>query len=168
MRRPRLATAEVRWFVPGDVDDELPPRGPSRRRTDVYHLASLAPTSSLKRRDATGPLEWKTRIGRREACEIAGVAGCAESWIKRRLRSRDVDHPLLGDWIDVHKRLWRVSGVEICRLEIDDEQWWTVALPTARPGKAMRTAFEPWGAVLHDSGESASYPRWLLARWGDR
>lgn len=162
------AAAEVRWFVPGDVVDGLGPRGPSRQRTDAYHLASLGPKSSLKRRDGGGPLEWKTRIGRREPCEIAGVAGFAEIWTKRRLRARDFDEPLVGGWIDVHKRLWRVAGVEICHLEIVDEQWWTVALPTDRTHKAMRAALEPWGSVLHDHGECASYPTWVLARWPDR
>jgi hypothetical protein len=128
----------------------------------------LGPKSSLKRRDGGGSLEWKIRIGPREPREIAGVPGFAEIWTERRLRARDLDRPLLGDWIEVQERLWRVAGVEFSRLEIVDEQWWSVALPTDRTHKAMRAALEPWGAVLREHGECASYPTWVLARCAGR
>jgi hypothetical protein len=162
-RAPRAA-AEVRWFVPGDIDDELRPRGPSRRRTDAYHLASLGLPSSLKRRDGTGPLEWKERVGRPEGCEIAGVPGVTERWVKRRVRERDFAEPLLGRWVDVGKRLWRIGGLEICQLEIDDSSWWTVAIEKDHPSKAARKALATWRPVLRAQGEPMSYPMWLLSR----
>ncbi len=139
----------------------------SRRRTDVYHLASLGPESALERREGSGPLEWKVRIGPREACEIAGVPAVAERWIKHRLRESAFDLPVPGDWIDVHKRLWRTGGVEICRLELEGQRWWTVALPTERPNKAMRKVLMSWAPLLRDRGEATSYPIWLRARWND-
>jgi hypothetical protein len=158
-------TAEVRWFVPDHVDVELRPRGDSRRRTDLYHLASLGPESSLKRRNGDGPLERKARVGSPQPCEIAGVPGIAEHWVKRRLRERDVAGPLDGEWIAVHKRLWQVAGVEICRLEIETGRWWTIAVPTGRPNKTMRKVLASWGPALCARGEPASYPMWILSRW---
>jgi hypothetical protein len=163
-RRSDVTVNEVRWFLPGDVEPGLVPRGPGRRRIDTYHLASLGPESSLKRRNTTGPLEWKARVGRRVACEFFGVSGFAESWVKRRLRERDIVVPLLGDWIDVHKRLWRVAGIEIGRLEIDTLAWWTIAVPTDRPSKAMHKVIASWAPALRATGEAASYPMWVLAR----
>ena len=119
----------------------------------------------MKRRNGDGPLELKARVGRSQPCEIAGVPGIAEHWVKRRLRERDFDGPLLGDWIAVHKRLWQVAGIEICRLEVDAGPWWTVAVPTGRPAKAMHKVLASWSEVLRANGEPASYPMWILFRW---
>jgi hypothetical protein len=160
-RAPRAAE-EVRWFVAGDIDNALRPPGPSRHRTDVYHLASLGPASSLKRRNTSGPLEWKARVGRRKPCEISGVPGVAERWVKRQLREQDLEHPLRGHWIEVRKQLWRVGGLEICRLDIDTQPWWTIAVPTARPNKTMRRIVAAWGPLLRASAQVTSYPMWVL------
>jgi hypothetical protein len=160
--RAQRAAEEVRWFVAGDIDDELRPRGPSRHRTDVYHLASLSPASSLKRRNTSGPLEWKARVGRRKPCEISGVPGGVERWVKQQLRERDLNQPLLGNWIDVRKQLWRVGGLEICRLDIDTQAWWTIAVPTAHPNKTMRKIVAAWGPLLRASAQATSYPMWVL------
>src|SRR5262245_37239144 len=146
-RRPGSAgrdSLEVRWFVPGDVDDRLRPRGSSRRRTDNYYLASLGPESSLKRRNGSGPLEWKARVGRPEPYEVGGVPASIERWVKRRLRERDLDQPLHGVWFEVDKQLWRVGGIEVCRLEIGAQPWWTVAITPGRHGKTTRRVFESW------------------------
>jgi hypothetical protein len=155
--------AEVRWFIPGEIDVEVRPRGRSQRRTDLYHLASLGPASSLKRRGDDGPLEWKARVGGAQPCEIAGVPGIAEHWVKRRLRPRDLQGPPIGEWIAVHKERWQVEGIEICRLELYARLWWTVSVPSGSLPKAARKALASWAQVIRANGEPASYPICILS-----
>jgi hypothetical protein len=160
---------EVRWFVPGDLGAELPLQGRHVARTDVYHLESLGPTSSLKRRNGDGPLERKTRVGPAEQCEVGGVPGLAERWRKQRLRKRRLQR-LPGPWIEVGKEVWRIGDVEVCRLDVGGEPWWTIAAPVTGTGTSKSTAkvIASCGELLLASGQPLSYPMWLLARWDAR
>ena len=130
----------------------------------MYHLASLGPESSLKRSNGSGQLEWKAREGVPEPCVVSGVPAWMERWVKRRVRERDLDAPLRGAWIEVDKQLWRVGGVEICRLGIGARPWWTVAIAPGRTGKPAHRVLESWVPLLRSIGEATSYPVWVLAR----
>ena len=72
---------------PDDVDVELRPRGRSRRRTDCITSPRWAGVV-VEASNGDGPLERKARVGPPQPCEIAGVPGLAEQWVKRRLRAR--------------------------------------------------------------------------------
>jgi hypothetical protein len=64
------------------------------------NVESLGPSSSLKRRNGNGPLEYKARVGPAAPYEIAGVPGLAEHWIKRRVGRRGLDDVLAGPRIE--------------------------------------------------------------------
>jgi hypothetical protein len=115
----------------------------------------------------TAHSKYKTRVGRAEEVEIGGVSGVAERWAKRRFR-KDEDHrPLRGPWIELRKHLWRHSGVEVGRLDLGGETWWTVAVPVgdSRPSKASAKLIEAWADLLGAEGQASSYPMWLRACW---
>jgi len=152
--------------VPGELDAALRPTARHVGRTDRYHLESLGPTSSLKRRGRHGPLEWKTRVGPVERCEISGVPGLAERWTKQRVRQRDLERRPLGAWIEVDKQLWRLGDVEIGRLGVGGERWWTIAVPVRPEGTSKSSAkvIASCRELLLDVGEPVSYPMWVLAR----
>jgi len=99
-----------------------------------------------------------------ESYEVGGVPASIERWVKRRLRERDLDQPLHGAWFQVDKQLWRIGGIEVCRLEIGTQPWWTVAITPGRYGKTTRRVFESWAPLLRSVGEPTSYPVWVLAR----
>jgi hypothetical protein len=157
---------EVRWFVPGDLDAELHPKARHVGRTDVYQLESLGPSSSLKLRNGDGPLERKTRVGPAEQCEIGGVPGLAERWRKQRVHKREVQR-FLGPWIEVGKEVWRLGDVEICRLDVGGEPWWTIAARVSGSGASKSTAkvIASCRELLVAIGQPLSYPMWLLDRW---
>jgi hypothetical protein len=154
-----LQRREARWFVPGEIAHEL--SGEPQRRTDAYHVPSLAASSSWKQRGVNGPLEGKVRVAARQI-ELAGVSGIEEQWVKVRCIGID----LSDEWTTVHKELWRTKGLEICQLTIDgDERWWSVAVQTDRwPGAP--DDFAAWSDRLRDGGIAAAYPQWLLDRGG--
>ena len=161
----RVST-EARWFVQGDVEGQLRPSGRVAVRVDVYYLDSLGPSSSLKRRNGDGPLEYKARIGPAAPCLLGGVHGLAEQWIKRQVSERGLKRLLAGPQIEVRKQRWRRRGAEICLLQFGGEQWWTVAahVEGGRSSRTTRDLLTLWGPVLSTAGEAMSYPVWLRER----
>src|SRR5215203_4885795 len=112
-RSGRLQAREARWFVRGEIP--VRPAGRPRSRVDSYHVESLAHESAWKRRGERGPLEWKALISANPV-EVAGLRGMAEQWVK--VRRANVE--LTGQWIAVHKELWRAEGLQVCRLTLED------------------------------------------------
>jgi hypothetical protein len=153
--------------VAGDIEEELRPAGRPQLRTDVYYVESLGPSSSLKRRNGNGPLEYKARVGPATPYEIAGVPGLVEHWTKRRVDRRCLDGLLAGLRIKVHKQLWRRHDVEIGRIRLGNELSWTIAVDivNVRRSKATRELFAVWSPLLLAEGEPMAYPMWLCARW---
>jgi hypothetical protein len=152
---------EVRWFGPGDGPDGVR-WACARRRTDRYDPVALGEDRSVKCRGDDGPLEQKVRVGGPEPVEVAGVVGFAERWCKTRLPRPDG-----VAWLAVHKTVVRRRGIEVCRLEVADERWWSIAVrldadrPPALPAELRRWLHRERERVL-----AASYPAWLLQRCG--
>jgi hypothetical protein len=161
--RATHGTAEVRWFVRGDGAGLPRPARPGRKRLDSYHLDSCSPYQSLKRRGRHGPYERKLRTGRVELVDDAQLVGFAERWVKQR---HDLHDQCPVGWIDVRKELWVLGDVEVCRLRVGAERWWSIAVLTrsgcVRP-KALET-IAPWRDLLRTDGFCGSYPSWLLAQ----
>lgn len=114
----------------------------------------------MKCRGDDGPLEHKVRVGRPQVVEVAGVHGFAERWRKTRL-----PRPEGVAWLAVHKTVVHRRGIEVCRLQVAGERWWSIAVrldvgrPPALPGELRR-----WLHLEQERVVSASYPAWLL-RW---
>src|SRR4051794_413188 len=66
---------EVRWFVDGEISDELQPTRRPVKRTDLYELETLRPWEAHKRRGRSGVMEHKLRVGRVELTELGGSTG---------------------------------------------------------------------------------------------
>jgi hypothetical protein len=161
--RSARGTAEVRWFLRGDLPERTRPATPGRRRLDSYHLDSCSPHQSLKRRGRRGPYERKVRTGRVELIEHDRLVGFAECWVKQR---HAIEDQCPVGWIDVRKEVWGLGDVEVCRLRVGAERWWSVAVLVRhgqlRP-KTLR-AVAPWSAAIGAEGFCGSYPSWLLAQ----
>jgi hypothetical protein len=156
----RGARAEVRWFVAGDLPADRRPAGSVRRRQDAYNLTNLTPATSVKRRGRRGRTEWKLRVGRVELVQLGAVAGFAERWVK--FLGEPPEEPLPGDrWLDVRKDVWTDGRLELARLEVAGERWWTVALADADHAGASRL-LAPWSEWLEAIATPGSYPSWLL------
>ena len=148
---------EVRWFQHGDGPDAT---GTVRRRTDAYLITSLTPSSSLKRRGRSGPLEMKARVGRVELVRVAGLVGFAERWVKDRIPAAAVGHQRDG-WLHVDKTAWIEDGVELSLVVLGGRRCWSAACDPEDPVagawvRAHRRALT--GAI------AASFPAWLLQR----
>jgi hypothetical protein len=156
--------AEVRWFVPGDVHRSLRPPGRGLKRTDSYHLETLSAARSIKRR-GDRILEQKWKVGPTSLFERAPVRGCAERWVKQRLGKTAAKRHLQGTWIPIAKQLWRVGSVQVGRLCIAGDEWWTVAvsLPYGELDCATAQLLDQWAATLSSRGHCSAYPAWVLA-----
>jgi len=155
-----VARWEARWFAPGDVDLDLDRFGRRRRRIDSYHVPSLAPDMSLKRRGDSAALEHKRRFDRVELISWCGVDGFAERWVKQRVPRQP--RAVSGDWCDIVKDVWVDAGIELARVRIDRECFWTVCVDLACAGEPRR----PARALLRElvaRAEPSSYPSFLLA-----
>ena len=134
---------EVRWFVPADGVKSQAPKGRPVVRFDLYHLSGVTPSHSVKLRGRT-TLEHKVRLGRVVMVQIAGVRGFAETWHK-------VDAPKLevtdGNdvWITVRRSLWRRRGVEIGRLDVVEQRWWTVCVEADTEASTLPPALSSGG-----------------------
>ncbi|MGI9174924.1 MAG: hypothetical protein ACR2GR_06365 [Rhodothermales bacterium] len=149
------ATAEVRWFYPGDVPEAvstwfeaLPGDRTEERRTDRY----LRPTdAALNLKWREGQLEIKRRDAEGEHAEITeSVAGRLERWRKWSFDATERTSTESAYWIDVAKTRWkrryrveaggRVTAyagtdrledgcdVEVTILSVQGEPWWSVCL----------------------------------------
>ena len=157
--------AEVRWFSPGDIDRSLRPRGRGLKRTDWYHLETLSNIRSIKRR-GDRLLEQKWRIGPTSAFDHHPVGGQTERWIKQRLGKTAPGQDLNGTWVPIVKRLWRVGDVQIGRLILEGDEWWTLAvpLPCGELDSSAARLLDRWADTLTACGHSSAYPTWLIAR----
>jgi hypothetical protein len=152
------ARTELRWFVPGGVAGARRPDGRGVVRTDLYQVRTLAPDRSVKLR-GRATLEHKVRSGRVELVEVGALRGFAETWLKldaRGLQTRPDD-----GWVKVRKELWRGRGVEIGRLDVGGERWWTVCVDAAAIERRP-PLLERWTDVLVAHGQPHSYASWLL------
>jgi glutathione S-transferase len=158
--------AEVRWFVAGDLPTDLRPRRRGRRRVDSYCVSSLSPMLSVKRRGDRRSLECKVRVGRVDLVQYGTAIGFAEHWVKQQL---DDPAPALarGPWLDVHKQIWCVDGVEIARLSVAGVRWWTVAVRTGAEASTAHTRLLTWSEALSTAGTAHSYASWLTDRCRD-
>ena len=160
------ATAEVRWFYPGEVPDvtsawfgALPGELTKERRTDRY----LRPTDvalNLKWRE--GQLEIKRRDAEGESASITEtVAGRLERWRKWSFEATERTSEESAYWIDVAKVRWkrryRVGAdghvtpyagtdrlengcdVEVTALRVQGETWWSVCLEAFGAEASLRT-----------------------------
>jgi hypothetical protein len=160
-----LQPCEARWFVAGDIDSR--PRTKARSRVDSYHLDTLTETSAWKRRGG-GSFDHKQRIGPARPIVVNGVRGVSEQWSKRRVAAVD----LSGTWLDVRKQLWTWPGVQLCRLSVAGDRWWSLALESTGTAERLRPIERPeldeyfpaWRSIMHSTAVSCSYPRWLLDR----
>jgi hypothetical protein len=153
--------AEARWFTQHDV---ARPAGRCQVRVDAYHLGSLTPTSAWKQR-ALRHLEHK-RLLAAEPIEVCGVLGRSEQWSKERGRhvAPDAAPDLAGPWLVVVKERWRSPGLEVARLSIGDELWWTLAVSIPARGAAPRHLVERHrtaSRIVATSAFAGSYPAWI-------
>jgi hypothetical protein len=156
--------AEVRWFARGDIDRSLRPRRRGLKRTDWYHLETLSTIRSIKRR-GDRLLEQKWRIGPASAFDHHAVGGQTERWIKQRLGKTAPGQDLNGTWIPIVKRLWRVGDVQVGRLILEGDDWWTLAVPLPRGelDSCAARLLDRWADTLTACGHSSAYPTWLIA-----
>jgi len=153
---------EARWFIVGDIDDELRPLGRPKCRVDSYELTTMRPWHAIKLRDGSA-VERKSRVGRVEMVHLAGVIGFAERWIKVRRGSWRTP----AVWIEVAKRCWRDGSVEVTSLANGAEHGWSLCLDLTEPlPPAALATFERWAETLRARGVAASYPAWLGNRFG--
>ena len=151
--------ADVRWFVRGDVPEGRRPAGALRRRQDGYDLINHTPATPVKRRGRRDRIEWKLRVGRVELVHVGTVVGLVERWVKY-LDEPPGSRP--GDrWLDVRKELWAGGGLEVARLDVTAEPWWTVAVTDGDRAGATRL-LGPWTECLHGVGAPGSCAFWLL------
>lgn len=150
------STAEARWFVAGRLPEALVPPRPPLRRCDEYDLSRLAPDRSVKRRGGRH-IESKLRIGRVQLVEIGGVTGFAERWLKARVLEdeRWAHHA----WLAVRKQVWRRRGLQVCAIDVEGEEWWSVAVSV--PGVEAEL-LAPWRGALLERGQPSAYPDWLM------
>jgi hypothetical protein len=150
---------EIRWFVPGGVDGCRRPPGRAVVRADLYQCSTLTPSRSVKLR-GRATLEHKVRTGRVELVEIGALRGFAETWLK--IDAAGVDVQADGPWVKVRKELWRAGGVEVGRVDVGGQRWWTVCVDAAVMGRRSAGLLEGWSDVLIAHGQPHSYASWIL------
>ena len=160
--RVRRARREARWFIEGDLPRSMRPARRSVHRTDEYHVPTLSPDLSIKRRGGTSRLEAKTRSAA-EVLTIAGAASVAERWQKWRARSHE---ELAGPWCAVDKQIWTLDGFEVARVSLADRRWWTFAFPLDRHEAPRNPQLAPWLARVAGADAGGSYAAWLT-EWLD-
>ena len=182
-------SAEVRWFGRGEIPDAIEswfagltsasPDGPdpeTETRTDRY----LAPTS-----DALGVKlrEGQVEAKRRDAvlAPLAAVVdGLAESvgeaevelWTKWSFPLAEAVDEIGDAWVAVAKarrqRHADECALELSRLEVEGEAWWSVCLEASGPdpNAALAGAARRWLATAPPLPESQAlgYPAWLRSR----
>lgn len=185
-----VATAEIRWFLPGAPPDEAwawIDRPPAPARIDRYLVFPNCDAVGVKLRE--GALEIKARCGVPRPVEVAGIPGFLDEWVKRSIPESDAHG---GDWLDVTKcraQFWIVPDgnawhrideepsvgceVELTAVECRGASWTTFGFEmfgeTDRPRQLIRAATfflvhsPPPDALTLSSKNSLSYPAWLMA-----
>jgi hypothetical protein len=91
--------------------------------------------------------------------ELGALRGFAETWSK--IEARGLDTSADDTWVKVRKELWRDRGVEVARLEVGGERWWTVCV-NAPSVERHPPLLERWRDVLVAHGRPHSYASWIL------
>ena len=192
-------TLELRWFGRGPIPaatqawfDALPGLPEAEdERVDCYLGTETADGLGVKLRD--GALEIKQRLSRSGTTIVAAhCAGRPEGWRKWRfLLARQSERAATeGGWLSVPKRrqLRRyrlvdgdplpadgdaeadaVCRLELSRIELDGEEWWTLGLesPAGAQGLMLGVAhglLNRDGAPVLPAQACRSYPAWLARR----
>ncbi len=171
-------TVEARWFrpgeIPGEVDawfDALGPAVQTEARTDRY-LDPASDALGVKLRQ--GSVEAKRRTAVLGAISAGTIRARVEAWAKWSFPlAVPGDAPVAG-WAEVAKRRRQryASGcaLELSRLTIRGEAWWSVCLEAAGPdaASALTLMARRWlgadGAPSLAEADAMGYPAWLLAR----
>lgn len=180
-----LWTREVRWFHTGHLPEHVLVWFTSgadigrERRVDRYDLAATAYEVGVKYR-SDGTLDTKRCLGADHGVELApGLVGTVEDWIKLSAPARPGEGPAL---VAVSKELltrrYRLTGstagceVELARILIGDDAWWSLCFETfgdgSRRGDALAHGVEAFLAetpmpsgLEFDVAASSSYPKFL-------
>src|SRR4051794_27871345 len=140
---------EVRWFLDGEIPDELQPTRRPVKHTDLYELETLRPWEAHKRRGGSGVMEHKLRVGRAELIELLGVDGYVETWEKWRNGKQRPTGPCL----EVRKQVWVTAGLEIGRFEVNGDAGWTICVAADRPlNGSARGLMEAWLPLFESFG----------------
>ena len=179
-------TAEARWFqrgeVPADVRawfDALGPAVEPESRTDRY-LAPASAALGVKLRE--GQLEAKRRTGTGAPLAVGRSEASVEGWAKWSFELAAAPEPAAelaaadAGWVAVRKTRWQrhreACALELARVEVGGEPWWSVCLEATGPdGDARRDALaqaaREWlgaeGAPALPASDAQGYPAWLLA-----
>ena len=172
-------SAEVRWFGRGEIPDEveawfggLAPDGPepdTETRTDRY-LAPSSDALGVKLRE--GLVEAKRRESTLGTLAVGGARAEAEVWVKWSFELAEDVEGLGDEWIAVAKsrRQRHADGcaLELSRLELDGEAWWSVCVEASGPSpeSALADAALQWLATAPPlpASQARGYPAWLRIR----
>ena len=175
-------SAEVRWFGRGEIPPPveawfagLGARPETETRTDRY----LAPTSDalgVKLRE--GQVEAKRRQSTLDRLAVGETAATVELWAKWSFPLAEPVEEIGDDWVAVTKsrrqRHAEPAGeagecaLELSRLAVDGQAWWSVCLEATGPdpAAALADAAGRWlaGAPPLPASEARGYPAWLRMR----
>ncbi len=169
-------SAEVRWFGRGEIPDEVEawfgkfgPEPDTEARTDRY----LTPTSDalgVKLRE--GQVEAKRRERALGPLAVGDARAQAEMWVKWSFELAEAVEGLGDEWVSVAKarrqRHADDGALELSRLEIDGEVWWSVCLEASGPSpeSTLADAARRWLATAPPlpASDARGYPAWLRMR----
>jgi len=192
-----LDTTELRWFVPGSLPAEVGvwfagSTGVLEERIDTYHLDGREDIGVKRRFKQTVELKVRQSLdGRIEFDD--GLSGSLEVWRRWSPAEHLVEHGVDERWVDVHKsvmkRRFLLDGtevpfspvveatgtgcdVEVARVTVDDDHWWTFAFAAFGPPETRREALlASWQALVAAApcpepfeprtARAMGYPEWL-------
>ena len=192
-----LDTTELRWFVPGSLPAEVGvwfagSTGVLEERIDTYLLDGREDIGVKRRFRQTVELKVRQSLdGRIEFGD--GLAGSLEVWRRWSPAEHLVEHGVDERWVDVHKsvmkRRFLLDGtevpfspvvkatgagcdVEVARVTVDDDHWWTFAFAAFGPPETRREALlASWQALVAAApcpepfeprtARAMGYPEWL-------
>ncbi len=192
-----LDTTELRWFVPGSLPADIGSwftgsTGVLEERIDTYLLDGRGDIGVKRRFRQT--VELKVRQSLEGRIEFGdGLAGSLEVWRRWSPAEVLVEHSAGERWVDVHKSVVKrrflpdgtevafspvleATGagcdVEVTRITVDDDHWWTFAFAAFGPPEARREALlASWQALVAAApcpepfpprtARAMGYPEWL-------
>lgn len=174
-------SAEVRWFRSGEIPapvaawfDALGEPVETEARADRY-LAPASDALGVKLRQ--GSIEAKRRDQTLHRLDAGRCRATVEAWTKWSFPLADADDlphglPEAG-WVEVGKQRRQrhadACALELSRLTIWDEVWWSVCLEATGPDApaALMEAARQWlgaeGAPVLPEADAQGYPAWLRA-----